>query len=83
MTAFDSSNGVPTLDFADLDGHPIGIRPLYDGGMGRNVVELVVNGATVRISNATIPALMKGFQMAAYLGELDNIQRGTETPMGA
>lgn len=82
MTAFDISKNPPALSFSDLDGHPLTVRPLFDAGMGRNIVELTVNGATVRISNAAVPNFVDGVAMAAYLGEIENAALGAETPDG-
>jgi hypothetical protein len=80
MTAFDATKNPPATKFADLDGQPITVRPIFDAGMGRNVVELVVNGTTVKLSNAAVPKFADVVTIAAYLGEIENVALGAETP---
>ena len=80
MPAFDSSKNVPAMSFPDIDGHPIDVRPLYDAGLGRNVVELAVKDVTVRLSNAMVPHFTDGVTIAAFLGEVENVARGASTP---
>jgi hypothetical protein len=82
MTAFDTTKNTPAMKFADLDGHPITVRPIFDAGMGRNVVELVVNGATVKLSNAAVPKFVDGVTMAAFVGEIENVALADEIPVG-
>jgi hypothetical protein len=72
----------PAMKFADLDGHPVTVRPIFDAGMGRNVVELVVNGTAVKLSNAAVPKFVDGVTLAAFLGEIANVAEGVETPAG-
>jgi hypothetical protein len=50
--------------------------------MGRNVVELVVNGATVKLSNAAVPKFVDGVTMAAFVGEIENVALADEIPVG-
>ncbi|MCP9207774.1 hypothetical protein [Streptomyces cucumeris] len=83
MSTADAFNDAPTMNFADIDGRPIAVRPLRDAGLGRNVVELVVHGATVRLSNAVVPQFVDGVTMAAFLGEIENVATGNHTPTGA
>jgi len=82
MTAFRSED-TRTLNFTDVDGRPVSVRPIYDSGLGRNVIELVVHGATVRLSNGIVPKFVDGVTTAAFLGELDNVTTGNPTPAGA
>ncbi len=82
MTAFDASKNTRTMNFTDIDGRPVTVRPFYDAGLGRNVVELVVHGATVRLSNGIIPKFSDAVTMAAFLGELENVGTGNHTPYG-
>jgi hypothetical protein len=81
MSAFDTTKNTPAMKFADLDGHPITVRPVFDAGMGRNVVELVVNGTTVKLSNAAVPKFVDGVTMAAFVGEIENVGLNAETPV--
>lgn len=83
MTAFDATKNPPTMDFADIDGHPVTVRPIHDAGLSRNVVELVVRGTTVRLSNGIVPKFVDGVTMAAFLGEVENVATGNHTPAGA
>jgi hypothetical protein len=83
MTAFGASKNTPAKTFTDIDGRAVTVRPLYDAGLGRNVVELVVHGATVRLSNATVPNFVDIVTMAAFLGEIENVATGNHTPAGA
>ena len=80
MTAFDATKKTPAMTFADLDGHPITVRPVFDSGMGRNVVELVVNGTAVKLSNAAVPKFVDGVTMAAFCGEIENVALAADTP---
>jgi hypothetical protein len=82
MNAFGSEK-TRTMTFADVDGRPITLRPVHDSGLGRNVVELVVHGATVRLSNGVIPKFVENVSLAAFLGEIDNVAQGRPTPVGA
>jgi hypothetical protein len=82
MSAFDTTKNTPAMKFADLDGHPISVRPIFDAGMGRNVVELTVNSTTVKLSNAAVPKFVDGVTMAAFVGEIENVGLGVETPAG-
>jgi hypothetical protein len=50
--------------------------------MGRNVVELVVNGTTVKLSNAAVPKFVDGVTMAAFVGEIENVALADEIPVG-
>ncbi|MBT2541359.1 hypothetical protein J7E99_11725 [Streptomyces sp. ISL-44] len=81
MTAFDATKNTPAMKFADLDGHPITVRPIFDAGMGRNVVELVVNGTAVKLSNASVPKFVDGVTMAAVGGEIENVALDADTPV--
>ncbi|MFJ9423460.1 hypothetical protein [Streptomyces sp. NPDC101249] len=82
MTAFDASKNTRAANFTDVDGRPVTVRPIYDAGLGRNVVELVVHGATVRLSNGTVPKFVDMVTMAAFLGEIENVATGNRTPTG-
>ncbi len=82
MNAFESKN-TRTMNFTDVDGRPITVRPYYDAGLRRNVVELVVHGATVRLSNGAVPTFVDGVTMAAFVGELENVATGNAAPAGA
>lgn len=83
MTAFDSTKNTPAMEFADIDGRTITVRPVFDAGLGRNVVELVVNGATVKLSNAVIPKFTDGVLTAAFIGEYENVALDAENLPGA
>jgi len=83
MTAFGASKNTPAKSFTDVDGRAVTVRPVHDAGLGRNVVELVVHGATVRLSNATVPNFVDIVTMAAFLGEIENVATGNHTPAGA
>ncbi|MEU9975056.1 hypothetical protein [Streptomyces sp. NPDC051014] len=83
MNAFDASKNMPTKNFTDVDGRPVTVRPIYDAGLGRNVVELVVHGATVRLSNGIVPSFVDFVTLAALLGEMENVATGNHTPAGA
>ncbi|MEU8780027.1 hypothetical protein [Streptomyces sp. NPDC048637] len=83
MTAFDAASNPRTMNFTDVDGRPVTVRPIHDAGLGRNVVELVVHGATVRLSNGVVPKFVDGVTMAAFLGEIENVATGNHTPSGA
>ncbi|MEV5079271.1 hypothetical protein AB0K74_10705 [Streptomyces sp. NPDC056159] len=82
LNAFDASKNTPTKTFTDLDGKAIDVRPIFDPGMGRNVVELTVNGETVRLSNGTVPSFVKIVNMAALLGEIENVATGNHSTLG-
>jgi hypothetical protein len=83
MTAFEPSKNTRSANFTDVDGRAVTVRPIYDAGLGRNVVELVVHGATVRLSNGTVPKFVDIVNVAAYLGEIENVATGNPTPAGA
>jgi hypothetical protein len=82
VSIFDASNNHPYMNFADIDGREIKVRPLWDAGLGRAVIELVADGTTVRVSNAAVPAFVDGVTMAAFVGEMGNVAQGTPTPAG-
>lgn len=80
MNAF-STDTTPTANFTDVDGRAITVRPVHDAGLGRVVIELVVHGATVRLSNAVIPKFTDTILTAALLGETSNLAEGNPTPL--
>ncbi|MBK3559333.1 hypothetical protein JHN55_22970 [Streptomyces sp. MBT56] len=82
MTAFDASKNTRTLTFTDTNDRPVTVRPYYDAALGRNVVELVVHGATVRLSCGIIPSFTDGLSMAALFGEIENVVTGNPTTLG-
>ncbi|MEU9058977.1 hypothetical protein AB0D13_08910 [Streptomyces sp. NPDC048430] len=82
MNAFAASKNTRAMEFADIDGRPVTVRPYYDAGLARNVVELVVHGATVRLSGGVIPSFTEGLSMAALLGEIENVITGNPTALG-
>jgi hypothetical protein len=69
--------------FTDVDGREVTVRPVYDAGMARTVVELVVHGATVRLSPGIIADFSDTVLMAALCGELVNIASGNPSTSGA
>ncbi|MFC7979547.1 hypothetical protein ACFUT3_30480 [Streptomyces cinereoruber] len=83
MTAFDASQNTKPMNFVDTEGRSVTLRPIHDAGLGRNVVELAVHGATVRLSNATVSKFVDGMTWAAFLGEIENVATGNHTPAGA
>ncbi|MGW6535187.1 hypothetical protein ACWGBV_03010 [Streptomyces sp. NPDC055051] len=83
MTAFDASKNTPAMTFKDTEGRPVTVRPIHDDALGRNVVELVVHGATVRLSNGIVPKFVDGVTCAAFLGEIENVATGNHTRSGA
>lgn len=82
MNAFDAAKNTRPMQFVDIDGRPVTVRPFYDAALARNVVELVVHGATVRLSGGIIPSLTDGLSMAALVGEIENALTGNPTPLG-
>ncbi|MFF1739631.1 hypothetical protein [Streptomyces mirabilis] len=81
MIAFNSATTV-TADFTDVDGRAVTIRPVYDNGLGRVVVELAVYGSTVRLSNGIIPKFSDTVVQAALLGEITNLADGNPSTAG-
>jgi hypothetical protein len=81
VTAFDATKNTPSMKTTDLDGKTIEVRPIFDAGMTRNVVELTVDGVTVKLSNASIPRFVDSVTMAAFVGEVENVALGSETPV--
>ncbi|WP_326827328.1 hypothetical protein [Streptomyces sp. NBC_01751] len=80
MNAFDPSKNTRSMNFAALDGRTITVRPLWDAGLGRNVVELDVNGTAVSLPNSQVPAFVDAVTIAAFVGELENAGRDNPTP---
>ncbi|MFE0648515.1 hypothetical protein ACFVZH_08010 [Streptomyces sp. NPDC059534] len=83
MTAFDASKNTAAMNFADADGRPVTVRPVYHYGIRRNVVELNVDGTTVHLPNGIIRKLLDGMTWAALLGEIENLAMDNPTPNGA
>jgi hypothetical protein len=81
VTAFDPET-TTTAKFSDVDGRPVTVRPVYDRGLGRNLVELTANGTTVRLSNGIIPSFSDTVIQAAFLGEVENHAKGVPTRLG-
>lgn len=81
MNAFNPDT-TDSKTFTDVDGREITVRPVFDAGLNRTVVELNVNGATARLSNGVIPNFVDIVVMAAFLGETANIAEGNPTPAG-
>lgn len=82
MNAFHASKNTRPMTFDDLDGRQITVRPLFDADLDRNIVELVIHGATVRLSNGIIPSFTDGLTTAAAVGEIENALLGNPTKLG-
>jgi hypothetical protein len=80
MAAFEAAN---YANISDIDGREIKVRPLWDAGLGRTVVELVADGTAVRLSNAAVTHFTNQVLIAAFLGETANVAQGVPTPVDA
>jgi hypothetical protein len=81
LIAFNADS-TPAKSFTDVDGRAVTVRPVYDSGLNRTVVELVVHGATVRLSPGVIPGLSDIIVMAAALAEVNNLVDGNPSKLG-
>jgi hypothetical protein len=89
MDAFNAAT-TPAKTFIDLDGQDVNVRPVWEEGEKRVVVELEINGgawgetgsATIRLSPGIIPQFVDTVTWAALLGEMANLAAGNPSTPG-
>ncbi|MEU3618813.1 hypothetical protein ABZ725_41795 [Streptomyces sp. NPDC006872] len=89
MPAFDAAK-TNAKTFIDLDGQDVNVRPVWEEGEQRVVVELQINGrewgetesATIRLSPGIIPQFTDAILWAALFGELANVASGNPSVRG-
>lgn len=72
MASFDPNNTLAKT-FIDIDGQAVSLRPVYDSGLRRTVVELKVGEKTAKLSTGAIPDFTDFVLIAAVLAETANL----------